>query len=322
MTSLHVINGLSSIVNPSNVRSGIDLKALETKMISGGLLPAPADDPSEKYERELASSVQKYGIKLDIFPKAKQAGSTPPQPFPSATEFPRAAAIDDSSESDDDEPPTAPYQPPEPQHPAGPLGDHTREEVKQMHINRVMGNIRSDDFSLETERKEDLKCAMLSEIDSLIEVFENNGVDISRIPKVDESSPYATVEKVLKILRHKNDHKRYCAFASEGIMFGAYLLEAMFDGKRTFFGKYQPNLEGISTRIQSKIERMEHDMGVIVSDTLQEYNISPGTRVAMEIIPSVLIQARENESKIEGQYYNRADAARANARLAREVGGD
>jgi hypothetical protein len=101
-----------------------------------------------------------------------------------------------------------------------------------------MGNDTNLGFSFEKEKREDMKCAMLAEIDSLMGNLAEEDVDLTRIPRVDRNSSYEEVEIVLKMLRHKNDHTRYCSFAEEFLLFGAYALEELFDGKRTWFGRY------------------------------------------------------------------------------------
>ena len=101
------------------------------------------------------------------------------------------------------------------------------------------------------------------------------------------------------MLRHKNDHTRYCSFAEEFLLFGAYALEELFDGKRTFFSRYQPDLTGWHNHVNVKLKRMRHDTGQLVSAVMQDYNIGPGARVLLELIPSAVIY-----SKMRKQQYS------------------
>lgn len=166
------------------------------------------------------------------------------------------------------------------------------QEHRRDHIDSVMGITSGDSFSFEKEKREDVKCAMLAEIDSLISSLSDGDVDISRIPKVDRNSDYGEVESVLRMLRHKNDHTRYCSFAEEFMLFGAYAMEDLFDGKRTWFGRYNPDLTGWHNHVNIKLKRMRHDTGQLVSTVMQDYNIGPGLRVLLELVPNMILYSK------------------------------
>lgn len=166
----------------------------------------------------------------------------------------------------------------------------TNEQQRAAHIDRVVGEGLG--FNLDQERKEDLKCAMLAEIDILMEVLGEADVDLSRVPAVDRKSVYEEVDTVLKMLRHKSDHVRYCGFADEFLLFGAYALEEMFDGKRVYFGKYNPDLTGWHNQLNVKLKRMRTDTSQIVSSVMHDYNISPGIRILLELIPSMFMYSK------------------------------
>jgi hypothetical protein len=94
------------------------------------------------------------------------------------------------------------------------------------------------------------------------------------------------------MLRHKNDHARYCSFAEEFLIFGAYALEELFDGKRKWFGRYQPDLTGWHNHVNVKIKRMQHDTSKIVSEVMQDYNIGSGARLLLELVPSMILYSK------------------------------
>jgi hypothetical protein len=166
------------------------------------------------------------------------------------------------------------------------------EQERREHIDTVMGNTDSGGFSFEKEKREDVKCAMLAEIDSLMGSLVEEDIDLTRIPRVDRNSSYDEVEAVLKMLRHKNDHTRYCSFAEEFLLFGAYGLEELFDGKRTWFGRYQPDLTGWHNHVNIKLRRMRHDTGQLVNGVMQDYNIGPGARVLLELLPNMVLYSK------------------------------
>jgi hypothetical protein len=173
------------------------------------------------------------------------------------------------------------------------LASRTMEQERREHIDTVMGNTGvGGGFSFEKEKREDVKCAMLAEIDSLMGSLVEEDIDLTRIPRVDRNSSYDEVEAVLKMLRHKNDHTRYCSFAEEFLLFGAYGLEELFDGKRMWFGRYQPDLTGWHNHVNIKLRRMRHDTGQLVSGVMQDYNIGPGARVLLELLPNMVLYSK------------------------------
>lgn len=173
------------------------------------------------------------------------------------------------------------------------LPSYTLEKERRMRVDHIVGaSDMGSGFSFEKEKREDLKCAMLAEIDNLISTLEEENVNLSRIPKVDSRSSYEDVEMVLKMLRHKNDHTRYCGFAEEFLLFGAYALEELFDGERVYFGRYSPDLTGWNHHLNVKLKRMQNDTSQIVSTVMQDYNIGPGARILLELIPNMVIYSR------------------------------
>jgi hypothetical protein len=197
------------------------------------------------------------------------------------------------------------------------LDYRTREQERKSHINSVMRDIMPhNSFNFEEEKREDAKCAMLEEIDSLIYSLQDAEVDLSRIPKVDFKSSYEEIEMVLKILRHKSDRTRYCNLAEEFFIWGAYGMEELFDGKRVWFNRYQPCLTGWHTQVQTKLRRMRHDTSQLVSEVMHDYNISPGMRVLLELIPNMFVYSSEKKkNQAQANMYSDDEMAAANERL-------
>ncbi|QYB17593.1 hypothetical protein PV-S19_0229 [Pacmanvirus S19] len=333
----HIIKGMDAILNPNNIKPGIDLRELEKKMISGGLIQQKVRDPVDRYNDELKEMAQKIGINFDEFTKApakstkditldadlfkksdnynsssvKSNYNSPKYDSPEESENEDEESENEGEESENEDEQSTPFtnlkSPTETNRFSdtqrfkfgGDLQSRTYEQERREHIDSVMGAEQNSNFSFEKEKREDVKCAMLSEITSMMSSLEGEDIDLSRIPRVDMNSSYEEVETVLKILRHKNDHTRYCSFAEEFLLFGAYALEELFDGKRTFLSRYQPDLTGWHNHVNVKLKRMQHDTGQIVSAVMQDYNIGPMARVLLELIPSAVIY-----SKMRKQQYS------------------
>ena len=75
------------------------------------------------------------------------------------------------------------------------------------------------------------------------------------------------------------------------ILSGAYGLEYVFDGKREVFGR-QPDLTGWADTVKVKLRRMRFETSTFVQEVMQEYNMSAGVRLALELIPSMFLYSR------------------------------
>ena len=173
------------------------------------------------------------------------------------------------------------------------LNSMTQEELKQSRINRVLTDINDNEleFSIEKEKDDDDKNSLLEQIDMLKITLEDDGIDISKVPQITKRSSIKEVRDIYKILRLKNDRNRYCSFAEELILSGAYGMEYLFDGKQEWFGR-KPDLVGWSDTVKVKLRRMRFETSTFVQEVMQEYNMSAGFRLSLELIPSMFLYSR------------------------------
>jgi hypothetical protein len=362
---VHILKGFDAIVNPDNVRSGVDLKALERQMISGGIVTQTVreKDPSDKLNDALSIAAKKLGINFDDVGTSKRpaaqnaqttstervsspyrAPQTPQRTTPAQRDNGFGTPVhnnddgddqindhhEDNGDNEDDDSDHGDYRPEETppdifarSQPSGNVGGSlltkTLEQERRSHIDSVVGYTQSNpDFSLEKEKREDLKCSMLAEIDSLLTSLSMEEVNLERIPTVNMKSTYEEVETTLKILRHKNDQTRCCTFAEEALMFAAYALEDLFDGKQVWFGRWSPDLTGYHNQMNVKLRRVRYDTGQIVGAIMEDYNIGPGFRIGLEIIPNMFLYSKMRKQQHAQPGLNTDDAAdveRANTNL-------
>ena len=354
---LPILLGLDSIVNPDNIKPGMDLKELERQMVKNGMVEAVVQDPADRLNDELRIAARKLDIDLggedevdsrygdDRYGDDRYGSYTHAEPVytPTNEEYshpavdtpsPYSRNYSQSNSSNSSNSHDQSYNPSNSSnshdqsynssynssHNSSTYPTHTNtdspsrtpifnstggssynndsilsrtlEEERRTHINKIVGNDDNVSFSLEKEKKEDLKCAMLAEIDSLISSLQMEEVDLSRIPQVGNDSTYELVESTLKILRHKNDQTRACTFMEEFLMFGAYGLEELFDGKRVWLGRFSPDLTGWHNHLNVKLRRVRYDTGQFTSSMLEKYKIGPGTRMAFEIVPNLFLYSR------------------------------
>jgi len=172
----------------------------------------------------------------------------------------------------------------------------TEEQKKQKILKHVLHGVEDQKFSVEKEKEEDDKAILLEQIDMLITNLKDEGIDVSRVPEVDNSSPIEDIENVHKILRLKNDRNRYCSFAEECILAGSHTLEWLFDGKKQYIGR-RPDLRGWSATVNIKLRRMRYDTSTFVSEVMQDYNLGHGTRILFELLPSLFLYSKMKKSQ-------------------------
>ena len=192
------------------------------------------------------------------------------------------------------------------------LNSMTQEQTKQERISKVLDGIddRELEFNIEKEKEDDDKASLFEQIDMLKITLEDDGIDISGVPNVNKNSNIKDVQNVYKILRLKNDRNRYCSFAEELILAGAYGLEYFFDGNKEWFGR-KPDLIGWPDTVKVKLRRMRYETSTFVQEVMQEYNMSSGVRLALELLPSMFLYSRnrrisQNDNLVSDSEYKNA----------------
>lgn len=191
------------------------------------------------------------------------------------------------------------------------------EPNQQEQFNNVMQNYSGtqlDELSVKKEQEEDTKSILLEDIDEIKLELEDDNVDISRIPEVDQDSPLADVQKVHKMLRVKYIRRRYNDFGHEIILAGAQGLGYVFDGTYEI-GPFKPNFNGWHNEVRTKLRRMRYETATIVSNVVQEYNIGPFSRLLFELIPSMVIYSNMKKNQHGQSNYSMDQVSQAISEL-------
>lgn len=299
MESIHDpknIIGVAALMDDDDINSQLNLEDLEKEVITGANIDSNYDqiDHAEEYKKEMERIQQR----IQIPGEAKSFV---------ADEFDFGAkSVVSVREFETPKPMVAPSIRPEsmnsrilfdiPSYEDKQMNYMTSEEKKRGHIDNVMSGIGEKDIEmLEKEREEDDKDRLLERIDSLRDTLQDDGIDISKVPVVDKSDSYSKIQTVYKSLRLKNDRNRYCSFAEEVIMAGAYGLEGLFDGEKVWFGSYRPNLVGWSSTVKVKLRRMRYETSTFVGEIMENYQMSAGMRLCLELIPSLFLYSRQKK---------------------------
>ncbi len=181
----------------------------------------------------------------------------------------------------------------------------TQEQTNQKIVDKVLNfsDTNNDDFNIDDENREDLKLTLLEKIDNLTEELEDDGVNLSKIPKVDYNSDLDKIEYVAKLLMLKSNRNRYSNLGEEFILAVAGGLEILCDGKREFLG-VKPNLVGYSDVVKVKLRRVKNDTSQIVSNVVEKYEMSPIMTLLIELVPSLFLHSRRRSNQIYDNLYN------------------
>ena len=197
------------------------------------------------------------------------------------------------------------------------MEESTLEQQKHDRIKNVMSDmgIQSVGYNMDKEKREDQKSSMLEEIEFLREELLEYNYKLDSVHIVNQDSSYETIESTLRHLRHKMDRVMSCEFAESFILMAAYGLEDVFDGKKNWFG-YTPDLTGWSNSVQIKLRRMRHTTSQMVSQVMFDYGVSPGMRLAMELIPSAVLHSRMRKNEVNNTFLNaKQDGSRRNPHI-------
>lgn len=181
----------------------------------------------------------------------------------------------------------------------------TQEQQNQKIVDKVLNFENNDNgnFNIDDENREDMKLTLLEKIDNLTEELEDDGINLSKIPKVDYNSDLEKIEYVAKLLMLKSNRNRYSNLGEEFILAIAGGLEILCDGKRDFLG-VKPNLVGYSDVVKVKLRRVKNDTSQIVSNVVEKYEMSPIMTLLIELVPSLFLHSRRRSNQIYDNLYN------------------
>lgn len=169
------------------------------------------------------------------------------------------------------------------------------EQYRHDVFSNVLHNIKPNanyTHDIYTEELKNKKSMILEQIQLLILLLKEENEDISNIPEVSENDTIERLDHIYKILKIKKDRNQFSTLGEEIIMFCVHLLESFFDGERVIFGKFQPDLTGWHNSVSVKLRKMKYETSTVISDIVQTYNISYGTRLAIELIPSLFLYSK------------------------------
>ena len=82
----------------------------------------------------------------------------------------------------------------------------------------------------------------------------------------------------------------------------SHVIEWLFDGEKTYMGR-RPDLKGWSTNVNIKLRRMRYDTSTFVSSIMRGYDMGHGTRILLELVPSLFLYSKMRKKSIHRQSY-------------------
>lgn len=296
------IIGLSSLMKNDN--DNYDITNLEQEIINGAnLLVNEEEDVTNQYKQDMDRLSTTFNIDdfTNIEPKnnyySDNYGNGGNVGNADNTSFnPQSFLPDDRDRMEDQQ-----------------LKYMTLEQKKQNYVDEVFHDMGTDEtleFDIDKEKDEDDKNALLEQIDMLRDTLDDDGINLMNVPQVTKNNSTSDINNIYKILRLKNDRNRYCSFAEELILSGAYGLEYLFDGKNDWLGR-KPDLVGWSNTVRIKLRRCRFQTSTLIKDMMQDYNMGPGIQLLLELIPSIFLYSRakklaNNDTAAENMRYDDA----------------
>lgn len=269
--NLNII-GMSSLMSSGDKYS---MELLEKEVISGAnVLLDEEENDTNQFKREMEDLSNKFNIGdfNDTNPTYSFDNVEPIKDF-SSFDFTDNAIVDNQ------------------------LGYMTMEQKKQSYVDDALqdlGNDESLEFDIDKEKDEDDKNGLLEQIDMLRDTLDDDGINLSNVPIVTKNNTISDIKNIYKILSIKNDRNRYCTFAEELILSGAYGMEYLFDGKNDYFGR-KPDLCGWSSTVRIKLRRCRYQTSTLIKDMMQDYSLGPGFQLMLELIPSLFLYSRSKK---------------------------
>jgi hypothetical protein len=173
------------------------------------------------------------------------------------------------------------------------------------------------DYGLESrEDEEEKKADLLEDIDELKYELEDDDVDLSRIPEVNQDSTIEEIHNVRKTLRKKYDRRRFNSFGTEFILAFAQGVEYICDGERKVGNYTVPDLTNWHNTVRTKLRKLRYETSTIVSGTMEKFNIGPVGRLGLELVPSAFLHSKMRKDQKGKSNYTTDQMSEAYDQLA------
>jgi hypothetical protein len=170
--------------------------------------------------------------------------------------------------------------------------------VNKMNNKNVISNNKNYINNIYEEEIKNKKAMLIEQIQLLKLLLEENGDNVDNIPDVNEYDELKKLEHIHRILKIKKDRSQFSTMGEEILLFFVHLLENVFDGKTTYFGKYTPDIKGWNTSVRHRLRRNRFETSTIVSNFVESYQLSPHSKLLLDLVPSMFLYAYQKGTHI------------------------
>ena len=168
--------------------------------------------------------------------------------------------------------------------------DQLSSMVDGMHGSRMTG------MGADREDEEDSKASRIEQISQLRTILEEEGINCEGVAIASMEMPLDKINAIYDLLRRKNDRNRYSTLAEEGFLFGAEVVETVFDGSTEVpvLG-WKPDYTGFHNTVLVKLHRMRYETSQLVASFIERHDVKPMTRILLELLPSFILYPKQNK---------------------------
>lgn len=179
-----------------------------------------------------------------------------------------------------------------------------KQNIADSVINDIVPNMdkNNDDYeSAYKLRDDDRRAEMLKDISELRDLIEKSGHQVNDLSQVDSSADIRDIERCYRSYRKYYDDVKFTNTSDDWVKIFAFGLEHLFDGKKTYFKQYSPNLTDYYKTIQTKTRFMRYDLSRAISKFSKQNNVHWIGTAVFTLIPSMIVYSRQKnkESKYD-----------------------
>lgn len=194
----------------------------------------------------------------------------------------------------------------------------SRWQERQRHIDSAISALQGGAPAMqEGASVREAKMAKISEITALRSLLIEEGHECSEVTVPTMENSMSEIDYVLQILHLKNERNRFSTLAEELIVGAAEVLETVLDGQTPIpLLGWKPDYTGYHAVVATKLHRARFETSSIVGDAVRSWNMGPGTRLLMELLPGILLYPRQQRRERGYSQGLLADPALADASQA------
>lgn len=177
-----------------------------------------------------------------------------------------------------------------------PISDHIEENMSDVETSYDQIVLKENDETvIDDMRKEESREQMLEYINLQIIQLKERNKDVSYFMLAPDAS-YDEIKQVWNTLYKRNTSESLKRLISNGIVFGAKIVEKIFNGEREILG-FCPNMTGWSKNVNLKLADMDIQLSSLSTQVMRKHNYSQNSGIIGELLLGGFIYGMSNDGK-------------------------